>query len=115
MTNQEFNEAIDLLRSKDPMTFEEGFHWLIGFVDEYLDQITALMKDELNPDLRGKFIEVLGYSDDERVIPVLAAELNSQYRDVRFWAHSQLEYFENSKAIQIANKYKIEHPDEDWY
>ena len=97
MTNQEFNEAIALLRSKDSMTFEEGFHWLIGFVDEYLDQITALMKDELNPDLRGKFIEVLGYSDDERVIPVLAEELNSEHRDVRFWAHSQLEYFENSK------------------
>ena len=108
MTNQEFNEAIDLLRSKDPMTFEEGFHWLIGFVDEYLDQITVLMKNELNPDMRGKFIEVLGHCNDERVIPVLAAELKSEHRDVRFWAHSQLGDFENSKAIQIANKYKTD-------
>ena len=115
MTEQEFKEAIGLLRSKDPMTFEEGFHWLIGFVDEYLDQITGLMKNELNPDLRGKFIEVLGYCNDERVIPILAAELTSEHRIVRFWAHSQLGYIENPNAEEIARKYKVENPDEDWY
>ena len=115
MTEQEFKQAIDMLRSEDPMTYEDGFHWLIGFADEYLEQITTLMQNELNPDRRSKLIEVLGHCKNEKAITVLASELTSEHRDVRFWAHSQLEYFENPKAEEIAKKYKTENPNEDWY
>jgi len=115
MTEHEFNEAIDLLRSKDSMTFENGFQWLIGFADEYFEQLTILMQNEPNPDHRGKLIEVLGHCKNENAISVLAKELSSKHRDVRFWAHSQLEYFENPKAEEIAKQYKTENPDEDWY
>ncbi len=115
MTEQKFKEAINMLQSKDSMTFEEGFHWLIGFADEYLEQLTNLMQNEPIPERRGKLIEVLGHCTNEKAISVLAAELTSKHRDVRFWAHSQLEYLENTKAGEIAKQYKTENPNEDWY
>ena len=115
MTELEFKEAIEMLRSKDSMTFEDGFHWLIGHADEYLEQLASLIQNEPIPDLRGKLIEVLGHCSNEKAISILAAELSNEDRDIRFWAHSQLEYFDNPKAEEIANKYKIENPNEDWY
>ena len=115
MTEQEFQEALSMLYSKDPMTFEDGYQWLIGYADEYFDQLTKLMRNETNPDLRSKLIEVLGHCTNEKAISVLAEELLSIHRDVRFWAHSQLMYFENPKAEEVAEKYKAENPNEDWY
>ncbi len=115
MNEQEFKEAILLLRSKDAMTYEEGYHWLLGNVDEHFDQIVSLMQTESNIDMRGKFIELLGDSSNEKVISVLEKELTSPHRDVRFWAHSQLGYLENAKAQEIATRYKKEYPNEDWY
>jgi len=115
MTEQEFEEAVEMLRSKDPMTYEDGFHWLIGFADKYSDKLVALMRAELVPDQRAKLVEVIGHCSKESVIPVIAHELSHESREVRCWAWSQLAYFENDKANKIAQKYKQENPDEDWF
>jgi len=68
MTKQEFKEAIKMLRSKDSMTYEESYHWLIGCVDQYRDELISLMKAEIDPDMRGKFIELVGDCSDEKVV-----------------------------------------------
>jgi hypothetical protein len=86
------------------MTFEEGFHWLIGHVDSFLPQLTELMRAESEPSMRGKLVEVLGHGSNECIIPVLKSELNSPHSEVRCWAYSQLSYFEHPKATEIAEK-----------
>ena len=115
MNDREFDEAIDMLRSADSMTYEDAYHWFLGNVDDHLEKLVSLMKAEADPGMRGKFIELLGDSSSKKVIPILEAELKSSNRDVRFWAHSQLEYSEHPEANEIAKKYREEHPDEDWY
>jgi len=115
MNEQEFKEAIKMIKSSDSMTYEDGYQWLIGFADQYFNRLVELMQEESSPDIRSKLVEVLGHCVDEKVIAVLETELSSEHRDVRFWAHSQLTYFDSSKANEIAEKYKMENPDEDWY
>lgn len=97
------------------MTYEDGYHWLLGNVDAFFEKIVTLMHSEIEPQMRGKFIELLGDSTTKRVIPVFKAELSSSHRDVRFWAYSQLEYSEYPEANEIVEKYKEENPNEDWY
>lgn len=115
MNDQEFQEAIEMFRSKDSMTYEEGYHWLLGDVDNHFEKLVSLMQSESEPGMRGKLIELLGESTNKNVVPILAAELTSPIRDVRFWAHSQLENSGFTEANEIAKKYKEQNPNEDWY
>jgi hypothetical protein len=115
MTEQEFDQAIEMLRSKSSMTYEDGYQWLLGNVDANCEKIVALMHSETDPQMRGKFIEILGYAKSKSVITVLEAELSSSHRDVRFWAYCQLEYSEHPAANEIAKQYKAKKPNEDWY
>ncbi len=96
------------------MTYEDGYHWLQGYLDKYVGEIVQLMLNEKDPDMRAKFVELLGDSKDPEVIPIIEAELKSPHREVRFWAYNSLCYFENAEAERLAQKFKVENPDEDF-
>ena len=110
----DFEKCIKMLLSNDPLEYEDGYHWLQGYLDEYIDELVDLMLKQSDPDRRSKFVELLGDSRNPKVIPVLANELKSPYREVRSWAYSSLFYFENAEAFKIAEKFKFENPNEDF-
>ncbi len=114
MDKPEFNECIEMLRSTDPMTYEDGYHWLQGYLDKYIDELIQLVLNEENPDMRAKFVELVGNSKIPKVIPLLEAELKNTHREVRSWAYNSLCYFENSQAEKLAEKFKEENPDEEF-
>ncbi|WMS88812.1 HEAT repeat domain-containing protein [Pleionea litopenaei] len=115
MNAQEFAEVVELLKSKDAMTYEDGYFSLLGNVDRYLAELVALMQAEAEPSMRGKYIELLGDCSTKEVIPILEAELSSSHREVRFWAYSQLAHNDHPEAKEISRKYKEDNPNEDWY
>ena len=110
----EFSESIEMLRSRDPMVYEDGFHWLIGHCDAYIDELIELMVAEAKPSIRGKFVEVIGHSRNEKVIPFLEEELKHENSEVRSWAYSALCYFENITAEKIALEFKKNNPNEEF-
>ncbi len=112
MNKTEFNECIKMLRSNDQMIYEDGYHWLQGDLDKYIEELIQLMLNEENPDMKSKFVELLGNSQNPIVIPYLEAELKNPHEDVRSWAYSSLRYFENSEAENLADKFKEKNPDE---
>ena len=114
MDEPEFNECIEMLRSSDSMTYEDGYHWLQGYLNTYIDELIQLMLHEENPDMKSKFVELVGGSKNSKVIPFLEAELKSPHGEVRSWAYSSLSYFENPEAEKIAEKFKNENPNEDF-
>jgi HEAT repeat protein len=114
MDRPEFDECIEMLRSDDPMTFEDGYHWLQGHLNEHVDDLIALMLREADPQMRGRFVELLGDSQNERAIPYLEGELHHEESEVRSWAYSALLYFENEHAKSIAERFRREHPDEEF-
>jgi HEAT repeat protein len=114
MDRQEFEECIRMLRSDDSLTYEEGYFGLQGHLNDYVDDLVQLMLDEADPMMRGRFVELLGNSQNERVIPHLEGELRHEDSEVRSWAYSSLLYFENEQARSIAERFKREHPDEEF-
>ena len=114
MDKPEFNECIEMLRSANPMTYEDGYHWLQGYLDKYIDELIQLMLNEEKSEMRGKFVELVGNSKNPKVIPFLEAELRNPHREVRSWAYSSLRYFENPQAEKLAEKFKEENPNEEF-
>ena len=110
----EFSESIEMLRSKDSMTYEDGFYWLIGHCDTYIDELIKLMIAEGKSSMRGKFVEIIGHSRNEKVIPVLKEELKHEHSEVRAWAYSALYHFENAIAEKIALEFKKSNPNEEF-
>jgi hypothetical protein len=109
-----FNECIKMIRSADPMIYEDGYQWLQGYLDTCIDELVLLMLNEEQPDMRARFVEIIGNSKMSKVIPYLEAELKNPHDEVRSWAYSSLCYFENSEAEKIAQKFRKENPDENF-
>ena len=114
MNQAEFNEIIALLRSDDPMTYEEGFHSLKGRVDEALDKLIELEQMETDEKMRSRLVELIGESTEPSAIELLKSELDSPYYEVRMWAYSALCYSDSEEAKKLAQHYKVENPDEDF-
>ena len=96
------------------MTYEDGYHWLQGYLDIYIDDLCQLMLHESNPEMRAKFIELIGDSKNPKVIPLLAIELENSDEEVRSWAYSSLCYFGNPDAEKLAREFREDHPDENF-
>ena len=114
MDTPEFEECIDMLSNSDPLIYEDGYHWLQAYLDDYVDEIVQLMLGETDPNLRSRFVELVGNSKNPQVLPVLEAELTSPHSEVRSWAYSSLLYFENPEAIRIAENFREENPNEEF-
>lgn len=116
MTPEQFDEAIKMLRSADPMTYEDGYHFLQGDnLIRYAPQIVCLLQSEVDPNMRAKFVELVGDADLPEHIPLLVQELSNPNREVRFWAYNQLSLSIHESAKREAQAYQRSHPDEDFY
>lgn len=103
-----------MLRSRDAMTYEDGYHWLQGYLESHTDDILRLLAEEHDPIDRSRFVELVGDSKLPRVIPILQEELRHPHREVRMWAFNSLTHFENSDAEAIAADFQEKNPDEDF-
>lgn len=107
-----------MIRSRNGLAFENGFHWLIDKVDgvprvcSYKAEMVQRMVDESDPFTRAKFIELLGYARDRELVALIAKELEHSARDVTDWAVWSLEELGFPEGLEIAKRYKLEHPEE---
>jgi HEAT repeats len=103
-----------MLRSRDAMTYEDGYQWLQGYLHDHLDEILRLMETEPDPINRSRLVELVGDSKNPRIIPNLQEELKHPNREVRMWAFNSLTHFEDSTATAIAAEFQRDNPDEDF-
>jgi|GEM_PF-2634883 len=93
----DFDECLRKLRSRHPDIYEDGFGMITDFyggenrVPQYTDRIIELIRQEKDAVFKGRLIELLGYSHDPKVIPVLLAESDDpQYQSVVINALTEL-------------------------
>ena len=116
MPPAEFDSAIKMLRSTDSMTYENGYQWLrCPNLTRYVHQIVKLLQSEADPQMRAKFVEIVGNADRAEYIPILVEHLSHDCSDVRFWAYSGLLLSEHKEANTHAAHHHQTHPDEDFY
>ncbi|WP_237068443.1 HEAT repeat domain-containing protein [Microbulbifer guangxiensis] len=114
MKDPQFDTWIDWLNSSNWRTFEDGFQCLMQSIDQHVEFIVPLMLKEESPDMRAKYIELIGYASGKKYIPLLADELKSTHRDVRAWAYVMLHDKEFVEAKAIVASFELEHPNEDF-
>jgi hypothetical protein len=114
MIRPEFRDCVEMLRSRDAMTYEDAYHWLQGYLTDHLDDLLGLMTAETDPVNRSRFVELVGDSKSPKVISYLEEELGHPNREVRMWAFNSLTHFENPDATAIAAEFQKKYPDEDF-
>lgn len=97
------------------MTYEDGYHWLQGYLQPHFAELVELMQQEADFEMRSKFVELLGDARRTEAIPLLVRELESPSAKVREWAYSALRYSEMPEAVEIAESFRIGHPEEDFF
>jgi len=79
----DFDECMRKLRHPYPEIYEDGFGMITDYyggenrVPQYTDRLIELLRNEQDEAFRGTLIELLGYSRDPKVIPILLAEFES--------------------------------------
>ena len=113
MTPEAFAEAVQMLRSNDPMTYEDGYQWLQGDnLKQYVHRIANLLDAETDPRMRGRFVELIGNADMPEYIPLLAKELSHPSYEVRLWAYNGLSLSEHAAGLEQAEWFRAAHPGE---
>lgn len=118
MTQDEFDKALEQLRNRDWEIFEEGFGNLNILTDDdryFVRQLVNLMKVEPSSRIRGALIELIGDVDSLEFVPDLVGELSNEDREARAWAYSKLSVSNHELARDEAERYRLAHPEEDFY
>jgi len=109
-TSPDFQQCVEWLRSKDALTFEDGYHALLPRVHEFRDDLIRLLQVEPEAKIRARFIELLGETEDSSLVDVLAAQLHAGEPEVIQWALTALERIGHKS---LADEYRREHPEYD--
>jgi HEAT repeat protein len=115
MIHPSFEECVQMIRSNNHGIYEDGYHWIQDYLSQHIDDIIELMQREENPDLRAKFVELLGDSENPKVIPYLEQELEHSEREVRYWAYLVLEHFGRPETSKIAEEFRKTNSHEDFF
>ena len=110
MKKIDVQKCIDKIKSNDHMTYEDGFHEMIPIVLDHKNLIIDTMLSENDPEIRARFIELIGLCKDPTLIPLLKNELESQDDEVINWTLTALEIIDCRESIQIAKSYRINNP-----
>jgi HEAT repeat protein len=103
---------IEMIRSSDPLTYEDGYHLLIPHVANYVPELISLVRGEPDPKIRGRYVELLGEARNPEALDTLAAELSNSDQNVRQWALTGLRLLGVSEADELVQQYEVNHPEE---
>ncbi|MGC4071721.1 MAG: HEAT repeat domain-containing protein [Nibricoccus sp.] len=113
MSAHKFQQALAGLRSTDSLTYEESYHTLQGdFLSKHLDEVIDVLKKEADPEIRGRLVELVGDSKEERVVPILKAELDHATVEIRRWALHALGCVDSPSAREISRLHIQQHPED---
>lgn len=77
---------MQMMRRHDPQVREDGFHWLLPRVTEFVEPLLGEYRHETDHGLRCWLLELLGETRDPRTLPVLLEALRLEDESLRDWA-----------------------------
>lgn len=90
-----------LMRRHDPQAQEDGFAMLRSHARDDLPELIAEFELEQDHGLRCWLLELIGYTRDERALPLLAEQLSSPDEALRSWASTGLRQLGTAQARQL--------------
>lgn len=87
----DFEQCLEMMRSKDALIQEDGFYFLVPHASEYLDKLIAAFQAEEDRGLRSWLLELISEAKSVRALPILLEYLYSDDNVLRSWAESGLQ------------------------
>jgi len=100
-------DCVEQLGSTDAEVFEEASSTLRAKIGDLKQDVLRSMQNEVDPQIRGALLEILGESRDPAFIQHLEKELDSDSAEVRFWAFVGLQRIGTREALAVANTYEV--------
>jgi HEAT repeat protein len=113
MNRPGFDECLQMIRSENHLIYSDGYEWIQDYLIEHVDDLLKLMLQEQNPDIRAKLVELLGDSENPKIIPFVEQELKHSEREVRWWAFLVLTHFGTPETTKIVEKFRQDNPYKD--
>ena len=108
----DFKTCVEMLRSSNSVTYEEGYLAIQAYLGKHLDEIVVSLRNESDVNMRGRFVELIGDSKNPKMISLLREELAYPNQEVRMWAYNALENMEHPEADAILKEFVRLHPTE---
>jgi hypothetical protein len=94
-----FEEAMRLMRRRDPQTREDGFQLLLPYAAEHVDELVAAFGQEgADHGLRCWLLELIGEARSPEALSLLVEQLRSDDESLRGWAVRGLEMLDTKPA-----------------
>ena len=87
-----------LMRQRDAMTQEEGFHALLPHAHEHTQQLMDEFAHETDYGLRCWLLELLGEAKDPKTLPLFLEYLSGDDDMLRYWAIRGLKLLNTKEA-----------------
>jgi hypothetical protein len=94
--SKRFDEAVRLMRRRDPETRETGFGMLEPHAAEHLDELVAAFHEEQDRGLRAWLFELIAAARDPKALPLLVRHLADD--DLRTYAVHGLKALDTKEA-----------------
>ncbi|MFD8494911.1 HEAT repeat domain-containing protein [Amycolatopsis sp. NPDC059657] len=96
---ERFQQAIHLMRKRNPQDREDGFGLLLPHTAEHLDQLIAeFNQEQADHGLRCWLLELIGEARSPKALPVLIEQLHNDDESLRSWAVSGLKLLDTKPA-----------------
>jgi hypothetical protein len=113
-----FKKCMAMMRKRDGLTREDGFHWLLSQAGEHVHELIEEYGKEDDIGLQCWFLELIGSAKeslDKAVLDFLAGELRAADERLRWWAIRALKNLGTKEARTLlwqARSYTFESPED---
>jgi HEAT repeat protein len=93
-----FEQAMRLMRRRDPQAMEDGFQLLLPHAAEHVEELLAEFAGESDHGLRCWLLELIGEARSPLALPLLVEQLHNDDESLRDWAIRGLEALDTKPA-----------------
>jgi hypothetical protein len=93
-----FDKCMEMMRSRNPQTQEDGFHFLLPKASEHIRDFIAAFESEKAFGLRCWLLELIGAAKSNDAFGFLSGQLQSSEWQLRYWAIKGLKELDTKES-----------------
>jgi HEAT repeats len=102
-----FKKCMAMMRKHDPQIQEDGFHWLLPYAGDYVQELIEEFSNEKGHGLRCWILELVGSAKSPDAYNFLATQLQSDDEALRSWAVWGLKNLGTSAARTLLRQVRL--------
>ena len=108
-----FKKCMEMMRSRNPGTSEDGFHWLLAEASDHVQELIEAFRTEEDVGIRCWLLELVDAAKSEAAFEFLADQLRGDDWQIRYRAMQGLKHLDTKEARTLlwdARSWEFESP-----